>query len=115
MQPYPHAGIGKKQVDPGMVIFILDTIETNYRKNVDYVKIKLEKQLFLLMNCTKHFCVSQGVTFWTYGTLNLSRIIQVDISVDRTVIMDNFARYFECLYAPPSHARNEELIAKYDK
>ena len=29
--------------------------------------------------------------------------------------MDNFARYFECLYTPSNHARNEELKAKYDR
>ena len=59
-----------------------------------------------------------GRQFWNVWNSKFEskshRIIQVDNSVDRTVIMDNFARYFEFLYTPSNHARNEELKAKYD-
>ena len=60
-----------------------------------------------------------GRQFWNVWNSKFEskshRIIQVDNSVDRTVIMDNFAQHFECLYAPSNHTRNEELIAKYDR
>jgi hypothetical protein len=60
-----------------------------------------------------------GRQFWSVWKSKFesqsNNAIQVDGSADSTVITDKFAHHFERICSPPSHTRNEEFKASYNR